>query len=86
MCERIRAVPVHYLHLPQIQVARDVDFGAVRLIPGDTFRSAVRDAHTRRPVSPKLQWYADRVDEQVSSWAGMPFWQSKQPTRSRQQR
>jgi hypothetical protein len=50
-------------------VARDVDFGAVRLIPGDTFRDAVREAHVRRPVSAKLQWYADRVDEQVSAWA-----------------
>jgi hypothetical protein len=63
------AVPVHHLHLPQFQVARHVVFGSVRLMPGDTFRDAVREAHHRKPVSPKLQWYADRVDQQVSAWA-----------------
>ena len=62
-------MPVHHLHLPQFQVARDVVFGLVRLMPGDTFCDEVREAHRRKPVSPKLQWYADRVEEQVSAWA-----------------
>ena len=45
-------------------------FGPVRLMPGGHFRDAVREAYLRKPVSPKLQWYAARVDEQVSAWAG----------------